>query len=171
MAAGELRAVIATGSLDLGIDWGNVDLVIQVGAPKNVKRLVQRIGRANHRYNAPSVARIVPANRFEVIECVAALEAVRERDLDGDARGPGPLDVLCQHILLTACSGPFDADALYAEVVTAGPYADLSRAEFDAGHAARPDRGPRAERAGHREGRRGGEDRRSAAAHPRHGGR
>ena len=86
MAAGELRAVIATGSLDRGIDWGNVDLVIQVGAPRNVKRLVQRIGRANHRYNAPSRARIVPANRFEVIECVAALEAVRERDLDGDDR-------------------------------------------------------------------------------------
>ena len=65
MAAGELRAVVATGSLDLGIDWGDVDLVIQVGAPKNVKRLVQRIGRANHRYNAPSKARIVAANRFE----------------------------------------------------------------------------------------------------------
>ncbi len=131
MAAGELRAVVATGSLDLGIDWGAVDLVIQVGAPRNVKRLVQRIGRANHRYNAPSRARIVPANRFEVIECVAALQAVRERDLDGDDRGPGPLDVLCQHILLTACAGPFDADALFAEVRTAGPYRDLSRADFD----------------------------------------
>ncbi|WP_104493354.1 ligase-associated DNA damage response DEXH box helicase [Paracoccus denitrificans] len=132
MAAGELRAVVATGSLDLGIDWGAVDLVIQVGAPKNVKRLVQRIGRANHRYNAPSKARIVPANRFEQIECVAALEAVRERDLDGDRRGPGPLDVLCQHIGLTACAAPFDADALFAEVVTAGPYRGLSRADFDA---------------------------------------
>ncbi|TBN40340.1 ligase-associated DNA damage response DEXH box helicase [Paracoccus subflavus] len=131
MAAGELRAVVATGSLDLGIDWGAVDLVIQVGAPKNVKRLVQRIGRANHRYNAPSRARIVPANRFEVIECVAALEAVRERDLDGDPRGPGPLDVLCQHILLTACAGPFDADALFSEVRTAGPYRGLTRAQFD----------------------------------------
>ncbi|AXC49196.1 ligase-associated DNA damage response DEXH box helicase [Paracoccus suum] len=132
MAAGELRAVVATGSLDLGIDWGAVDLVIQVGAPKNVKRLVQRIGRANHRYNAPSKARIVPANRFEVIECVAALEAVREHDLDGGDRGPGPLDVLCQHILLTACAGPFDADALYTEVKQgAGPYADLSRTDFD----------------------------------------
>lgn len=131
MAAGELRAVVATGSLDLGIDWGAVDLVIQVGAPKNVKRLVQRIGRANHRYNAPSRARIVPANRFEVIECVAALEAVHERDLDGEPRGPGPLDVLCQHILLTACAGPFDADALFAEVRTAGPYRGLSRAQFD----------------------------------------
>ncbi|MFV0383544.1 ligase-associated DNA damage response DEXH box helicase [Paracoccus sp. (in: a-proteobacteria)] len=132
MAAGELRAVVATGSLDLGIDWGAVDLVIQVGAPKNVKRLVQRIGRANHRYNAPSRARIVPANRFEVIECVAALQAVAERDLDGDPRGPGPLDVLCQHILLTACAGPFDADALFAEVASAGPYRALTRADFDA---------------------------------------
>ncbi len=73
----------------------------------------------------------MPANRFEVIECVAALQAVRERDLDGDDRGPGPLDVLCQHILLTACAGPFDADALFAEVRTAGPYRDLSRADFD----------------------------------------
>ncbi|MDO5705987.1 MAG: ligase-associated DNA damage response DEXH box helicase [Paracoccus sp. (in: a-proteobacteria)] len=136
MAAGELRAVVATGSLDLGIDWGNVDLVIQVGAPKNVKRLVQRIGRANHRYNAPSRARIVPANRFEVIECVAALQAVAEGDLDGDGRGPvaasGGLDVLCQQILLTACAGPFAADALFAEVTTAGPYRALSRADFDA---------------------------------------
>ena len=131
MATGQLRAMVCTGSLDLGIDWGDVDLVIQVGAPKNVKRLVQRIGRANHRYNAPSRARIVPANRFEVIECVAALQAVRDRDLDGDPRGPGPLDVLCQHLLLTACAGPFDADALLAEVRTAGPYRGLTRAEFD----------------------------------------
>ncbi|WP_415393786.1 ligase-associated DNA damage response DEXH box helicase [Paracoccus sp. SJTW-4] len=132
MASGQLRAVVATASLDLGIDWGDVDLVIQVGAPRNIKRLVQRIGRANHRYNAPSRARIVAANRFEVIECVAALEAVREGDLDGEPRGPGPLDVLIQHILLTACAGPFDAGALYAEVRSAGPYAGLSRADFDA---------------------------------------
>ncbi|MEO8244116.1 MAG: DEAD/DEAH box helicase, partial [bacterium] len=106
MVAGQLRAVVCTGSLDLGIDWGDVDLVIQVGAPKNVKRLVQRIGRANHRYNAPSKALLVPANRFEVVECQAALEAVRDHDLDGDPRGPGPRDVLCQHILATACAGP-----------------------------------------------------------------
>ncbi|MFX0544883.1 ligase-associated DNA damage response DEXH box helicase [Roseovarius sp. S1116L3] len=131
MQRGDLRAIVCTGSLDLGIDWGDVDLVIQVGAPKNVKRLVQRIGRANHRYNAPSKALLVPANRFEVVECVAALEAVRARDLDGDPRGPGPLDVLCQHILIAACSGPFDADALYDEVRAAGPYAALTRAEFD----------------------------------------
>lgn len=132
MAAGNLRAVVATGSLDLGLDWGNVDLVIQVGAPRNIKRLVQRIGRANHRYNAPSRARIVAANRFEVIECVAALEAARAGELDGEPRGPGPLDVLIQQILLTACAGPFDAGQLYAEVITAGPYSTLSRANFDA---------------------------------------
>ena len=132
MAAGELRAVVATGSLDLGIDWGAVDLVIQVGAPKNVKRLVQRIGRANHRYNAPSRARIVPANRFEVIECAAALEAVAERDLDGEPRLDAPLDVLCQHILLLACAGPLDAEALFPEIRQAGPYAALTRADFDA---------------------------------------
>lgn len=132
MTAGALRAVVCTGTLDLGIDWGDVDLVIQVGAPKNVKRLVQRIGRANHRYNAPSKALIVPANRWEVVECRAALDAVREHTLDGEARGPGPRDVLCQHILMTACAGPFDADTLFAEVAGVGPYAGISRAAFDA---------------------------------------
>ncbi|TMV07702.1 ligase-associated DNA damage response DEXH box helicase [Ruegeria sediminis] len=132
MVRGELRAIVCTGSLDLGIDWGDVDLVIQIGAPKNVKRLVQRIGRANHRYNAPSKALLVPANRFEVVECVAALEAVRAHDLDGEPRGPGPRDVLCQHILIAAAAGPFDAGALFNEMTSAGPFAALTRAEFDA---------------------------------------
>ncbi len=131
MVAGQLRAIVCTGSLDLGIDWGDVDLVIQVGAPKNVKRLVQRIGRANHRYNAPSKALLVPANRFEVVECKAALEAVKAHDLDGEPRGPGPRDVLCQHILATAAAGPFVPDDLFAEVKTAGNFAQLVRAEFD----------------------------------------
>ena len=131
MVRGDLRAIVCTGSLDLGIDWGDVDLVIQIGAPKNVKRLVQRIGRANHRYNAPSKALLVPANRFEVVECVAALEAAKAHDLDGDPKGAGPRDVLCQHILITACAGPFSADALYEEVRTVGAYAGLSRAAFD----------------------------------------
>ncbi|KAJ02148.1 ligase-associated DNA damage response DEXH box helicase [Sulfitobacter mediterraneus] len=132
MVRGDLRAIVCTGSLDLGIDWGDVDLVIQIGAPKNVKRLVQRIGRANHRYNAPSKALLVPANRFEVVECVAALDAVLAGDLDGEPRGPGPRDVLCQHMLIAACAGPFDADDLFAEMTSAGAYAALSRAEFDA---------------------------------------
>jgi len=132
MVKGELRAIVCTGTLDLGIDWADVDLIIQVGAPKNVKRLVQRIGRANHRYNAPSKALIVPANRFEVVECVAALDAVREADLDGEPRGAGPRDVLCQHILIHACRGPFDASDLYGILRTAGAYAALTREDFDA---------------------------------------
>jgi ATP-dependent Lhr-like helicase len=131
MTEGQLRAVVCTGSLDLGIDWGDVDLVIQVGAPKNVKRLIQRIGRANHRYNAPSKALLVPANRFEVVECVAALEAAKAHDLDGDPRGAGPLDVLCQHILIRACAGPFDERELFQEVRSVGAFAGLSRAAFD----------------------------------------
>ena len=130
MVQGALKAIVCTGTLDLGIDWGDVDLIIQIGAPKNVKRLVQRIGRANHRYNAPSKALLVPANRFEVVECIAALEAVLEHDLDGDPRGPGPLDVLCQHILIRACAGPFAADDLYAEIKTVGAYRDLSRSDL-----------------------------------------
>jgi ATP-dependent Lhr-like helicase len=131
MAAGELRAVVATSSLDLGLDWGDVDLVVQVGAPKEATRLVQRIGRANHRHDEASKAVVVPANRFEVLECHAALEAVAEGRLDGAPLPPGGRDVLCQHILLTACAGPFEADGLHGEVKRAGGYARLSRAEFD----------------------------------------
>ncbi|MGD1922656.1 MAG: ligase-associated DNA damage response DEXH box helicase [Paracoccaceae bacterium] len=131
MADGQLRAVVATGSLDLGLDWGDVDLVIQVGAPKNVKRLVQRIGRANHTYDAPSRALLVPANRFEVLECHAALAAVREKTLDPEPLPPGGLEVLCQHLLLIACAGDFDADQMFAEVQLAGAYATLSRSDFD----------------------------------------
>lgn len=131
MVNNQLRAIVCTGSLDLGIDWGNVDLVIQVGAPKNIKRLVQRIGRSNHQYNSPSRAIIVPANRFEIIESQAALSAVLENDLDGEPRSDGPLDVLCQHILTWACAGPFDADQMFVEMSSAGPYRNLSRREFD----------------------------------------
>jgi ATP-dependent Lhr-like helicase len=131
MVAGELKAIVATGSLDLGIDWGDVDLVIQIGAPKKVKSLVQRIGRANHRYNAPSKARLVPANRFEVVECVAALAAVRDGTLDGDLRLDGPRDVLCQHIACVACAGDFEDQTLFDEIRSVGPYSRMTRAAFD----------------------------------------
>ena len=81
MAAGRLRAVVATSSLDLGIDWGDVDLVVQVGAPKGAARLLQRIGRANHRLDSPSRAILTPANRFELLECRAAIEAAHQEEL------------------------------------------------------------------------------------------
>jgi ATP-dependent Lhr-like helicase len=131
MAEGRLRAVVATASLDLGVDWAAVDLVVQLGAPKGVSRLVQRIGRANHRFDMPSRALLAPANRFEVLECLAAIEAVRAHHLDGDRPRPGGLDVLAQHILGMACAGPFEADALYAETREAAPYRTLSREDFD----------------------------------------
>jgi ATP-dependent Lhr-like helicase len=131
MARGELRAVVATSSLDLGIDWGSVDLVVQVGAPKGASRLIQRIGRANHRLDEPSVALLVPGNRFEYLECRAAADAVAAKSFDGDPVVAGGLDVLAQHILGMGCSAPFTADALYEEVITAAPYADLARKDFD----------------------------------------
>ena len=131
MAEGRLRAIVATASLDLGVDWASVDLVIQLGAPKGVSRLVQRIGRANHRFDTPSRAVLAPANRFEVLECLAAVEAVRDKHLDGDRPRPGGLDVLAQHILGMACSGPIEAEALYAEIREAAPYRDLARKDFD----------------------------------------
>ncbi|MDX2221430.1 MAG: ligase-associated DNA damage response DEXH box helicase [Rhodospirillaceae bacterium] len=131
MAAGRLRAVVATSSLDLGIDWGAVDLVVQMGAPKGISRLIQRVGRSNHRFDAPSKALLVPGNRFEALECAVATEAIADGVLDGDAPRPGALDVLCQHILGVACAGPFTPDDLFAEVTSAAPYAQLPRKDFD----------------------------------------
>ncbi len=132
MAVGGLRAVVATSSLDLGIDWGDVDLVINVGAPKGASRLLQRIGRANHRMDEPSKGVLIPANRFEVLECTAALAAIAENAQDTPAARVGALDVLAQHVLGSACGEAFLADELYAEVTSAAPYAALTRADFDA---------------------------------------
>jgi ATP-dependent Lhr-like helicase len=132
MASGRLRAVVCTSSLDLGVDWGDVDLVINVGAPKGASRLLQRIGRANHRMDEPSKGVLVPANRFEVLECRAALDAIAENAQDTPPLRLGALDVLAQHVLGCACGEPFLGDDLYAEVTTAAPYAGLTRADFDA---------------------------------------
>ncbi|HVY16855.1 MAG TPA: ligase-associated DNA damage response DEXH box helicase [Rhodopila sp.] len=131
MAAGTLKAVVATSSLDLGIDWGGVDQVIQVGAPKGVSRLLQRVGRANHRMDEPSRAILVPANRFEVLECEAGILGVAARELDGDPPRPGGYDVLAQHLLGLACSAPFLPDDVYTEVTSSEPYRHLSRKDFD----------------------------------------
>ncbi len=131
MAAGRLRGVVCTSSLDLGVDWGDVDLVINIGAPKGASRLAQRIGRANHRIDEPSRAVLVPANRFEVLECAVAIEAVGENAQDTPPLRTGALDVLAQHVLGRACGEPFRSEELYAEVLTAAPYAGLARADFD----------------------------------------
>ena len=130
MAAGTLRALVCTSSLDLGVDWGNVDCVIQMGAPKGSSRLLQRIGRANHRLDEASVAMIVPGNRFEYLEARAALDAVEAGELDADRFAAGALDVLAQHLLGCACAAPFDEATMLAEVQAALPYSALDAAGF-----------------------------------------
>src|SRR5690606_36145513 len=130
MDENRLRAVVATSSLDLGIDWGDVDLVIHVGAPKGASRLAQRIGRSNHRMDEPSEAILVPSNRFEILECRAALEANYVGAQDTPPMGEGGLDVLAQHVLGRACASPFDEDEFFDEVRSAAPYASLDRHTF-----------------------------------------
>jgi ATP-dependent Lhr-like helicase len=125
MADGKIRALVATASLDLGIDWGDIDLVIQMGAPKGSSRLLQRIGRANHRLDEPSQGIIVPGNRFEYLEARAALDAIDDRELDPEIFRPGTLDVLAQHILAVACAAPFEEHELLAEIRSAASYAGL----------------------------------------------
>ena len=132
MAAGTLRAVVCTSTLDLGIDWGDVDLVINLGAPKGSSRLLQRIGRSNHRLDSPSEALLVPSNRFEVLECEAALQAASDNVQDTEYPAVLKLDVLAQHVLGRACGGPFDADVLFAEVTSAWTYRNLTRNDFNA---------------------------------------
>jgi ATP-dependent helicase Lhr and Lhr-like helicase len=131
MAENKLRAVVCTSTLDLGIDWGDVDLVIHVGAPKGSSRLLQRIGRANHRLDEASNALLVPSNRFEVLECEAAVEAASENAQDTQYPSVMKLDCLAQHIMGRACAGTFHADELYAEVTSAFTFRNLSREKFD----------------------------------------
>lgn len=131
MAEGKLRALVATSALELGIDWGDVDVVLQVGAPKGVSRLLQRIGRSNHKVDVPSKAWLVPANRFELLECRAAIDAIAERKLDGELPGKGAADVLIQFIMNAACSAPVSADGLYRIVTQSWSYRHVTRAHFD----------------------------------------
>ncbi|HEY6917363.1 MAG TPA: ligase-associated DNA damage response DEXH box helicase, partial [Allosphingosinicella sp.] len=126
VADGRLRALVCTASLDLGVDWGDVDLVIQMGAPKGSSRLLQRIGRANHRLDEPSEAILVPGNRFEYLEARAALDAIDEGELDPEIFRPGALDVLAQHVMGLACAAPFREEEMLAEIRSAAPYAGLS---------------------------------------------
>ncbi len=130
MARGELRALVCTASLDLGVDWGDIDLVVQMGAPKGSSRLLQRIGRANHRLDQASRALLVPGNRFEFLEAMAAQQAVEEGQRDSEAFRPGGLDVLAQHIMARACAGPFEGAVLLGEVRSALTYAWLDEVRW-----------------------------------------
>ena len=130
MAAGKLRALVCTASLDLGVDWGDIDCVVQMGAPKGSSRLLQRIGRANHRLDQPSRAILVPGNRFEFLEAQSAKDAVEEGVRDGEDFRPGGLDVLAQHVMACACAGPFREDELLAEIRSTLAYAWVDQVVF-----------------------------------------
>jgi ATP-dependent helicase Lhr and Lhr-like helicase len=130
MAQGKLRALVCTSSLDLGVDWGDVDCVIQMGAPKGSSRLLQRIGRSNHRMDEPSKAILIPGNRFEFLEAQAAFDAITAGQRDGEVFQPGSLDVLAQHIMGRACAGPFDEAEMLDEVQSALPYSALDAETF-----------------------------------------
>ncbi len=130
MSLGKIDCVVATSSLDLGIDWGDVDLVIQIGSPKGISRFLQRIGRSNHRFDEPSNALLVPSNRFEYLECLSAINSIKNKLLDETKEKQGSLDVLAQHILGVACSEPFQVDELYNQVINAWPYRNLTKTKF-----------------------------------------
>lgn len=131
IASGQIRAVVSTSALEMGIDWGDVDKIIQVGAPKGVSRLLQRIGRSNHRMDEPSRAVLVPCNPLEAVECNVAIQAIANGQRDGEDYRPGAMDVAIQYIVNRACSGRFKKRELLNEIRSAGPYKDISKSDFD----------------------------------------
>jgi len=128
---GELQALVATASLELGIDIGSVDLVIQVGSTRSIATLLQRVGRAGHRLGAVPKGRVFPLSRDELIECAALLRATREGRLDRLIIPDKPLDILAQQIVAAAAGEEWNESDLYERVRSAYPYRDLARAEFD----------------------------------------
>lgn len=131
LKSGEVRIVVATSSLDLGVDFSPLERVLQIGSPKGIARIVQRAGRANHRMGGESVVDCVPTHAMELLEVEAAREAFAAGDLEARAAAHCPLDVLAQHIVTCALGGGFRADELFAEVRTAHSFRMLSRIEFD----------------------------------------
>ncbi len=130
MSNSELDSVVTTSSLDLGIDWANIDLVFQIGAPKGINRLLQRIGRSNHKLDSPSNAILVPTNRFEYLECFSAINEIKKNKLDNISFRKGGYDVLAQHIFCIACSEIINIKFLYSEIVKAYPYNDLTYKKY-----------------------------------------
>jgi ATP-dependent Lhr-like helicase len=128
---GSLRIVVATSSLDLGVDFSPVERVVQIGSPKGVARLVQRAGRSGHRPGARCEVLCVPTHALELVEIASARDAVVRREIEERHGWRAPLDCLVQHIVTAALGGGFTADALYDEVRTAACFASLAREEFD----------------------------------------
>lgn len=129
---GELKVLVATASLELGIDIGEVDLVCQLGSPRSIAAFLQRAGRSGHSIDGTPKARLFPATRDDLLECTALLDCVRRGELDALILPPQPLDVLAQQIVAEVACAEWDEDALYALVRRAYPYRNLARSEFDA---------------------------------------
>jgi ATP-dependent Lhr-like helicase len=129
---GELSVLVATASLELGIDIGEVDLVCQLGSPRSIAAFLQRAGRSGHSIDGTPKARLFPTTRDDLIECTALLDCVRRGELDALIMPPQPLDVLAQQIVAEVACQEWNEDALYALVRRAHPYRDLARADFDA---------------------------------------
>ena len=129
---GELRAVVATASLELGIDIGTVDLVCQIGSPRSIAVALQRVGRAGHWVGALPKGRLFATTRDELIECAALVRAIRRGELDRLEIPKAPLDILAQQIVAMSACEEFAEDDLFALVRRAYPYRDLDRADFDA---------------------------------------
>ena len=128
---GALRALVATASLELGIDIGEVDLVCQLGSPRGIATFLQRVGRSGHAVDGTPKGRLFPLSRDELVECAALLDAVRRGELDRLTIPAGPLDVLAQQIVAETAAQDWSADALYELVRRAWPYRDLAREDFD----------------------------------------
>ena len=146
---GELALMVATSSLELGIDIGDVDLVCQLGSPRAIAAFLQRAGRSGHAVGGVPKARLFPQSRDDLTECAALLDCVRRGELDALKILPAPLDVLAQQIVAEVACREWNEDALYDWLRRAWPYRDLARTDFDAvvrmlaeGYASR--RGPRA---------------------------
>jgi len=131
LKAGQLRALVATASLELGIDIGHVDLVCQLGSPGSISAFIQRVGRAGHSVGAIPKGRLFPLTRDDLVECVALLRAVQDGLLDKINIPLAPLDVLSQHLVAEVSSREWATDELYAMVRRAWPYHALERTEFD----------------------------------------
>jgi ATP-dependent Lhr-like helicase len=131
LKAGKLRVLVATASLELGIDIGDVDLVCQLGSPRSIAAFLQRVGRANHSVTGVPKGRLIPLSRDELVECVAMLQAVRLGELDHLIIPDKPLDVLAQQMVAEVASREYGEDELYQLVTRAWNYRQLTRAEFD----------------------------------------
>ncbi|MBI2994067.1 MAG: DEAD/DEAH box helicase [Gammaproteobacteria bacterium] len=132
LKCGDLKLLVATASLELGIDIGEVDLVCQLGSPRSIAAFLQRVGRSGHQVDGTPKGRLFPLSRDELVECVALLDAVRRDELDALSIPPGHLDVLAQQLIAELASRDWNEDELYARLVRAWPYRQLARSEFDA---------------------------------------